>query len=366
MSADFETSKKLFLQGLDRYQAGAFADAEVSFAASLALVPGRVSTLTNLGAARLKQGKPAEALDPLEQALAQEPDNLDACGHRATALAELGRHEEALRGVEHALRLDATGGHAWSLRGRLLKELGRTGEASAAFETAIGYGADPELNRYFLAALSGRDSPGAPPRDYVEPLFDGYADQFDEHLRALNYRAPRVLVDKLVAMRRRFASALDLGCGTGLCGPSLKPLAERLVGVDLSARMLAGAQALGLYDALVQDDLAHHLGTTGDRHDLLLAADVFIYVGALEPVFDGVARVICSGGVFCFSVEEPAVSNGHQDFALQSSLRYAHSERYIRDLAAHHGLTVEHCLRAPIRDDRGAPVAGRYFWLLKL
>lgn len=48
MPATFEQAKAFFLQGLDHYQAGRFAQAERDFAASLALAPGRVSTLTNL------------------------------------------------------------------------------------------------------------------------------------------------------------------------------------------------------------------------------------------------------------------------------------------------------------------------------
>lgn len=363
MSGNFEQAKEFFAQGLGHYQEGRFAQAEVNFIASLALLPGRVSTLTNLGAAQLKLGKPQDALDPLEEALAQEPDNVEAWGHRATALAELGRHEEALACLERALGLDGALGQAWSLRGRLLKDLGRPDEAAASFEKALAHGADQELNRYFLASLDGRDIPAAAPRHYVEGLFDGYAEQFDKHLlQALNYRAPQVLVDQLRSMRPRFAAALDLGCGTGLCGSLLKPLAGRLDGVDLSSNMIAMAQALGVYDELVQADLAHYLGTIDRRYDLVLAADVFIYVGALEAVFAGVARVMEAHGVFCFSVEP---GDGGQDLALRASLRYAHSEPYLRRLAGQHGFEVAHTASHPIREDRGTPIPGLFVWLVK-
>ena len=45
---------------------------------------------------------------------------------------------------------------------------------------------------------------------------------------------------------------LDAGCGTGLCGPLLKPWARRLVGVDLSGGMLEKARALQLYDEHIE------------------------------------------------------------------------------------------------------------------
>ncbi len=358
MSGTFEQAKAFFLQGLAHYQAGEFEAAVRQFGASLSLVPGRPSTLTNLGASHLKLGQPAVALEYLDQAVAQEDGNAEAWGHRATALAELDRLEQALASVEKALALDPAAGPAWSLRGSLLRDLGRPAEAAPCFEQAIARGADPELNRYFLAGVTQAPVPPAPPRHYVEQLFDSYAEGFDTHLvEVLRYRAPQVLAQGLQG--RHFDNALDLGCGTGLCAPLLRPLARRLEGVDLSANMVSQARTTGLYDQVSQADLAEHLASTPQRHDLLLAADVFIYVGALEAVFAGAARVLQAGGIFCFSLE---ASDG-PDLVLRPSLRYAHSERYIRMLAQQHGFSAETWARHPVREDQGQPVAGLFAWL---
>ena len=363
MSANFEQAKQFFVQGLGHYQAGRIEEAERDFAASLALLPGRPSTLTNLGAARLKLGKFQEAADLLGEALAQEPDNAEALGHRATALAELGQPARALACVERALAVSPALGPAWTLRGSLLKELGRLHEAAAAYEQAIAHGADPELNRYYLAALRGGEVPQAPPRQYVESLFDGYADGFEEHLvEVLNYRAPTVLVEELRRMQRRFDCTLDLGCGTGLCGLQLKPLAKMLHGVDLSGNMVERAAARGVYDSLAQADVAQYLADTRQSYDLVVAADVFIYVGALETVFAGVARVMPPGGVFCFCVE--ACEEG-PDLALRPSLRYAHSPGYIRKLAERYGFEIGATARHSIREDQGQPIPGWFAWLVR-
>lgn len=365
MNGTFEQARDFFLDGLAHYQAGRFAQAETSLSASLALLPGRPSTLTNLGATRLKLGRPQDALELLDEALAQEADNLEALGHRAAALAELGHRDAALACLDRVLALDANLGHAWSLRGSLLKEAGRLEEAATAFETALAHGADPELNRYYLAGLRGGVTPAAPPRHYVEQLFDGYAGGFDAHLQALHYRVPQVLAEGLAASpvdRAAFTAALDLGCGTGQCGPLLRPLAGAVDGIDLSANMLAQAEALKVYRTLVQADVADHLATTDERYNLLVAADVFIYVGALDAVFAGAARVLEPGGVFCFSVEEAAC--GH-DLALQPSLRYAHSEGYLRALAQQHGFTVERLARGTVREDQRVAIAGLFAWLSK-
>lgn len=363
MSASFEQAREFFTQGLAHYEAGRLEQAERDFAASLSLLPGRVSTLTNLGATRLKLGRPQEAADLLAEALAQEPQNVEALGHRATALAEMGLPGQALASVEEAIRLAPGTGALWSLRGNLLKELGRLPEARDSLATAIARGADNELTRYYLASLTGRDAPATAPREYVQALFDGYADGFEEHLlRTLKYQAHEVLVAGLARMQRRFASALDLGCGTGLCGLAARPLVDRLDGVDLSSHMVERARSRGVYESVVQADLVQHLNGTMRRYDLVLAADVFIYVGALEAVFDAVTRVMEPGGVFCFSVEASGEDAG---IALRGSLRYAHSPGYIRSLAQHHGFEFAETQEHPIREDQRLPVAGWFAWLLK-
>lgn len=431
---DFDQARDLFLAGVQDFEAGRFAQAERQFRSSLALLPGRASTLTNLGATLVRLARPEEALPVLQEALAAEPNSLDAWCHRGAALGDLGhneealacydaalafdgqhaaawyhrgitlgvlnrhgdalaafdqflriepdhasgwllrgealqgleRHEEALVSYDKALALDPALGEAWSRRGGILREAGRLKEAAACFENAIAHGADAELNGYFLAALTGAATPAAAPSRYVEFMFDGYADKFDEHLvQVLHYQAHQVLVQGLKGLDRNvapFTSALDLGCGTGLCGPLVKPLATRLHGVDLSQNMLEKARALGVYDQLAHADIAAFLRETDQRYGLVLSADVFIYVGDLEPVFQGVHRVLEGGGIFCFSAE---CEEGGEGFALRPSLRYAHSERYIRRLAGRYGFEVVKLVRHPIREDQRAPVQGLFTYLVR-
>lgn len=362
MDARFEQAKTFFLEGLAHYRAGRYESAERDFSASLALVPGRPSTLTNLGATRLKLGRVDEATSLLQEALRQEPDNAEALGHLAAALAESGQQESALAAITRAVDLSPSNGAAWSLRGTLARELGRRDEAAAAYRQALTHGADPQLTAYYLAGVADESAtPAAPPRHYVEQLFDAYAQDFDVHLAGrLQYRAPQILVEGLETPRLR--SALDLGCGTGLCGPLLRPRTDRLEGVDLSAAMVERARESGFYDEVAQADIVEFLETTPRRHDLLIAADVFIYVGALERVFDGAARVLDPGGAFCFSLE---AADEHESFALRMSLRYVHSERYIRTLASQRGFELQATARHPLRIDQGQPVAGLFAWLRK-
>jgi predicted TPR repeat methyltransferase len=92
--------------------------------------------------------------------------------------------------------------------------------------------------------------------------------------------------------------------------------------------------------------------------DLLVAADVMIYVGDLTGVLRDAARVLAPGGLFAFTVELPA--NGSAELQLLPSLRYAHSEAYVRRLAAQCGLQADELRPAPIRHEQGRPVPGLY------
>ncbi|CAN5681861.1 tetratricopeptide repeat protein [soil metagenome] len=391
-----EKARQQFLDGLQYFQAGRFPQAAQCFEASLALVPGRISTMTNLGATRVRLGQMADAQPLLEKVTAAEPGNLEAwfnlglvhkhngqpdlaltCFDRALAidpgsapvlqyrgqlLSLLARPDEALSSFDKAVAAQPLLGEAWSDRGTLLRGMGRMDEAATSFEKAIAAGADPQLNAWFLAAVRGDATARSTPRNYVERLFDDYAEDFTDHLVGeLQYRAHETLIDHLLQMKtRHYRSVLDLGCGTGLCGLLITPVTGRVDGVDISLAMVAQARATNAYTLLVHEDIADFLRDADRSDDLVLAADVFVYVGDLDRLFTGVARVLEAGGQFCFTVE-PAT--GDAEVQLLPSLRYAHSENYIRRLADQHGFEVDASFRAALRNDGEGAVEGLYFYL---
>ena len=399
-SVAFEQARQQFVDGLADLLAGRLDEAERRFSASLALLPDRVSTLVNLAAARLGLSRPDAALEAIDRVLAIEPDNVEGWFHRGGAMTQLNRWDEALRSFERAGALspafaepwfrhgqvlqrldrdaeamrsyeravaaDARFAPAWTNIGTLLRETGRIGEAANAFRKARESGADDELNGYYLAAVGGAGAtvPTTAPAGYVETLFDDYAGVFATHVvEALDYRAHRTLAQTLqsIAPQRRFRRTLDLGCGTGLCGVLLKPTTGQLCGVDLSAGMLAEAEATKVYDILVKQDIVEFMTLEASTFDLVTAADVFIYVGDLSPAFAAVRKVLERGGIFCFSVELAAAED--TEFQLLPSLRYAHGERYLRQLAGDHGFHVMQTLRGQIRHDQRQPIEGLFMFL---
>jgi len=247
---------------------------------------------------------------------------------------------------------------AWFALGEALEKLGDEKAAAAAYRKALEadrndrLGAGPRLAR-----LEGQAIAALPPA-YIARLFDDYAPRFERHLREnLDYRGPELILEALdaVAPARRFAVALDLGCGSGLAGRALRSRVDRLVGVDLSAAMIAQARAAGVYDELSIGDLGEFLGARAQGGaDLIVAADTLVYLGDLRPVVAAVATALRRGGLFAFTVEA-----GEAAFALGESLRFRHSDAHLREAAAEAGLTIARLAPVATRREGGKEAAGR-------
>lgn len=352
------------------HRAGALAtlgrpeEALASLDSALALKPDSVPALYQRSVLLNDMGRHAESLAASARLVAREPGSEDGWALRAEGLHRLGRLEEAVQAFDTLLDINPHLPRAWSQRAGVLKDMGHHDEAAASFRQALERGGDAALNGYFLASLTGRDAPATAPPQYVEALFDDYAGEFDTHLvNVLGYKAHSVLLGHVQAVgKKHYRAALDLGCGTGLCGPLVKAFADRVDGVDLSSKMIARAGELGVYSSLVQADVGSFLQGTDQRYDLVLSADVFIYVGALEAVFAGVQRVLEPGGLFCFSVER---ADDGVDYFLTPGQRYAHSEGYLRKLAAASGLVVATVLAHPIREEQQQAIDGLFVYLSK-
>jgi len=331
-------------------------DAVASFERALALDAGFRPALFHLGCTLNALREHPRALTAFERLLAVDAQDAQAWFAHGQTLQALDRHIDASVSYERALALNPALPQTWLNQGGIHKGAGRVDDARAAYRQALAHGAEPALVQFYLAALDGDGVPAQAPRSYVQGLFDDYADDFDTHLvNVLRYRGHERLVEVLqrAAPGRRFRRALDLGCGTGLCGLLLQPLAASVDGVDLSRRMLEQAERRGVYQRLVLADVTEHLTGTEERYDLIAAADVFTYLGNLDAVIGAAHRVLEPGGVLCFSVECAA---DDVDFVLRDSLRYAHSLRHVQAVAQRHALTVAACERQPMREDQRQPI----------
>ncbi|WP_348699347.1 tetratricopeptide repeat protein [Duganella fentianensis] len=297
-----------------------------------------------------------EAVESFDRALHLRPDWDQAYAAQGAALHRLGELAPALDSYERALALHPRQPQWHTARGNTLRAMQRHEEAAQAYRTALDCGEQAETVAFALASVGAGEAPASLPAEYVRNLFDQYANHFDEHLlNVLDYQTPAHLTRLLMQYPPASATLrdiLDLGCGTGLCGPALRPLARKLCGVDLSPQMLEKAAQRQQYDELHCADLLAYLADQSQAWDLAIAADVFVYLGDLSAVFRAIARALRAGGQFCFSVE--AANRG--DYTLQASNRYAHSLDYLLRLASASGLQVLASEQLTAREENGAPI----------
>lgn len=312
--------------------------------------------LVKLATAQLWTGDLDAAIAALDQAVALRPDHALALARRGLAFARLGRKSLSLDSFRRAAVVEPG---LWQVRraiGELLLDTGRVEAAQGHLQAARRRNPGDAVTDYLLAAATQVSNPDAPPDGMIEALFDEYAGHFEAHLQGvLQYRAPELMMEILQRELRPLQGrwqVVDLGCGTGLCGPLLRPLAQRLVGVDLSQGMLDRARAKGVYDELWQTDLVEALGRLHGQVDLAASADVMIYVGSLSPVLRQAAAALKPGGWFVFTTE---VHEG-EGYVLSHTGRYLHARGYVESEARGAGFEV-HCVEAIVsRFNDGLPV----------
>ena len=259
--------------------------------------------------------------------------------------------------LAQAVELAPNFASAWFALSMVREKLGDLDGAVAAFRRARE--ADTEDRHgagMHLARLGATDAATAIARAYVRTLFDQYAPRFDRALEDLSYNAPALLCDAVVAAHPgKFATMLDLGCGTGLGGAAFRPYVDWLVGVDLSGKMVEEARRKGLYDRLAVADIMDFLKDEADgAYHLVVAADVFAYMPDLGAVCAAAACVLVKGGVFAFTVE----THDGEGAIVGAKLRYAHGADFVRAAVTDAGLTLHQIARVSNRTENRVPVPG--------
>lgn len=255
---------------------------------------------------------------------------------------------ESMEGLAWLLELSGRGEEAIALRREVLEsELLQLGVPQEHLETVV---------QFRLAATGRASVPDRVPEAYVTGLFDNYAEHFDSHLtEVLRYCGPQALaelVQEILGDEAEGLQILDAGCGTGLCGPLLRPLAGRLDGVDLSPGMLEKARQREVYDRLEQGELTAWLAERPADYDLVVAADVLAYFGDLAPLIKNVAAVLRADGLFVASCE----NTSEPGFVLGGTRRYAHHPQFVRQTAESYGLGEVVARQAVLRYEQFNPV----------
>ncbi len=392
------TSEAYNILGTVYQERGLIDDAISALSKMIELDNSNANAFFNLGTLLGQRGQYDQAATLLRRGLALAPRTAEARNNLGLALVGLGKLNEAISSLKIATELDPHYCDAWLSLGDVYCKQGQLQEAVDTYQRCIksnpdfveGYynlsvtqhdmkllpdaieslqrtiELDPEHTaaRYMLAALSG-ETPDAAPQHFVTNLFDQYSNSFEaDVVNRLEYIIPtrlRELFTEFIPVGTRLSKAIDLGCGTGLSGQAFHDIADYLAGIDISEKMLEHARRKKIYNALLVGDVCEQLLQLPDLFDLFIAADVMVYIGNLEQLFNAVTSKASPGAYFAFSVE----SKQQNDFILQDTGRYAHSAAYISRLAAASDFTVIAQEQAGIRKEGDTWIPGEIYILQK-
>jgi predicted TPR repeat methyltransferase len=251
---------------------------------------------------------------------------------------------------------------AWFTLGEVREQLGDREGAIVAFRNAqMTDAGDRNGAGLRLMRLSALEL-AAMPSTYVRALFNQYAPKFEAALvDDLGYCGPALLFEAVLAARVAickpafFSRAIDLGCGTGLAARAFAAHSDEIIGIDLSPRMIELALLTGLYAKLEVAEIVEGLSSKPEASaDLILGADVMVYVHDMAPLLVEAARVLTPGGLLAFTAE----THSGDGVVLGAGLRYAHSAPYVRASIEAAGLNLNQLEAASSRTESGAPVPG--------
>jgi predicted TPR repeat methyltransferase len=317
----------------------------------------------NLGVCRRKMGDPAAAVAALDRALALRP-HAPSFYQRGIAHRDLQQPDAAEADFRAALAANAGYAEVYESLGVLLYRQGRIDAAAEVYRAWVENDPRSGTARHMAAAMAAAtgaaDAPVRAADRYVTEVFDRFAPTFERNLHDLGYRAPQLIAAALaqVLPAGRCAAALDAGCGTGLCGALLRPLAVRLVGVDLSPAMIERAREKRCYDELHVAELCAFMGAHGGEFDAVAAADTLVYFGALSEPFAAAADCLQCGGIFVFTLEKMPADCTRQGYRIEPHGRYSHRLDYVRTALAGAAFELLEAGESSLRRERGEDVAG--------
>lgn len=357
------------------YHAGAKEQAIDYVRRSLKFEPGVGLTWNWLGTLCIETGKAVDGKAAFKRAIELSPELCEAWCNLADCLIREGNLDTAAELLRRARTCPMPDTRAFESLANVLRDLGRLPEAAQTVADWLAREPTNPVARHMSASFSGQDSPSLASNEYVRAHFDAFAEGFDSALKKVNYRGPELVTAALRAAAPRqgdrdpmgsdanrdsmpaFQAVLDAGCGTGLCGPHLRELCGRLVGVDLSPNMLHYAKQRGCYDELVAADLGTFMRSRSQTFDAIVCADTFIYFGELAEPLAAAHASLRAGGPLVFTVE--ALPEGDPaDRRLGVTGRYLHSETYLRRVLSEIGFVVDSVAQQTVRKNLGKDVPG--------
>ncbi len=350
--------------GLALFELNCFTEANKHYQKASLLNPEDADIHYNTGLNNRRLQKNKDAADSFQTAIRLGDTSIDTLYNLALCHQDLQNYSEAERLYETVLKKSPEHQSSLNNFAYLCHKNGNIQKAENLYARLLSLNPEHKAAKHMLDSLSGNATESAP-LEYVEAVFDNYAQNFEQSLlEKLQYNTPKGLWKRFCnafPTRTFWNQCLDLGCGTGLAGEQFISCCRDITGVDISGEMLAVAERKSLYSRLIKDDILHFLQTTDHFYDLIIAADVFTYMGNLANLFKYSFETATNDGIFLFSVEE---SKG-KTFELKQTGRFGHSRRYIEDLCLSTGWSILDCHLSKLRQDKGEWIPGHLYILQK-
>jgi predicted TPR repeat methyltransferase len=383
----------LHLLGLVRFQRQDLAEALRLVARAVQVAPNYVDAWRNLGNLFLDSSTPDRAEECFRNVLKLAPFDIAARGNLAMLLERAERFDDAIVELQTLRRTAPTEVMALNLLAKLLRQTRRHAEEVEVARNLVHLSPhDPSLKsalsrayfllfdsvdqneeqsnrvltewlafdpqdpvaRHMAASRSQSATPSRAADAYVARHFNEFAESYDTVLDNLDNRGPQLIENALRSLDpapQKDRIVADLGCGTGKCSAILQPFAKRLVGVDLSEKMLDLAKVRGGYDELVCLEITAFLEKRQTAFGLILCADTLPYFGDVGPLFAALAGALQPGGVFLATAE--LLDGSESPFQLRKAGRYAHDPKYLQRALNDAGLTILKAEKADLRKEFG-------------
>jgi predicted TPR repeat methyltransferase len=342
---------------------GRLVEAEASYRHALEVKPDFAEAHNNLGSIFQDLERVGEAETSFRRSLEIKPDYTEAQSNLANLLMRQGLHEEALALFERALTSNPKHNKVklmlcQALYALSLVEYEKAKQAACRVKQL--FHDDPIVYRG-ISGIIGEIQTSTVDTQYSRILFNNFANKFESTLYNLDYCMPGSIDAELGLENIHSGCALDVldaGCGTGLCGVFLRPLARTLVGVDVSDKMLRKAKDKNIYDYLYEDTVVNVLRRNKAAFDLIVSADMLPYIGDIRDLAESLSYALRRNGVLAISAECGEHDESNDAFSLQPSGRYQHSAHYLHRTLEDAGISVEKITYCTVRMENGKPVPG--------
>lgn len=318
--------------------------------------PGNVSGFLQLAKIFRLMDKPDVVTELLQAAELLEPDSVEIATLLMVHLARRRDFATAIAVGERVQAIHPTDTVLLNHLGMIHDAAGNVEKAWAYYKSVLAIRPDDGVATHRLNSLTGNaaETVGV---GYLLETFGAEAETFEELLvNRLRYRIPGLFHRRLAMLaRNRKLRILDIGCGTGLCGLVARDFASHLTGVDVVPAMIRLAEEKAIYDELITGEMVEVLNSRTDSFDVVMAGDVLLYVGNINPVLQAAWSRLVPGGHLLVSSER---ADAGVDFAIQRNGRYKQGKEAVRRRAVECGFEVVEIADESLRLELGRPVRG--------